>query len=582
MSAEILLKQWFWAANHNNGAEVIVNLVKEAQRRYAAPKFKLLDVLKEGDDLRSCCINAEMIQAHLDVGPYQNVKGQAVEKVINIVRQRLHENKMVFICGELPQGLARGLRNNHAFAIVPDIVDGVPHARVYHAMQSEHFLKGETCLPIDRFLKEMTSALDGNKVSQQIIFGRKECMGRIKLDHMRHGALRNSCCRPKLPDLLRQWITKPISCWLRCALPTIYGNMAKLTAFLSRCSFGLGRQLFKLINAAALAGFILDPVIQIGFALSQWCHIHSSKSINNRAVFTQKLCRLLMAVFNTHGDHHIMIHVQANYSWQSSGERHYAPDRIRPAGILDIAIDGRVTERMPRDCVLHLEVPFDEHIYNVWVFKGDDVFTTPKQLRGFHNWCFNSSLKFAQDENKAIFHRNPRGNRLHLKGVCLKNRKSGKYLTLGTSFNADVDVGGYYKITQESASNCSTNQSWNLEEFPDGSIQITPKYKKICGQELRFDVLKSNFREGNRVICYISNDTEAQKFRLFEADDKYFIICPIEHPELAIDIKGGSMENGGDVIIWETHRGHNQQFEVCCACCDDVAGQIRNIFPVSS
>ena len=148
----------------------------------------------------------------------------------------------------------------------------------------------------------------------------------------------------------------------------------------------------------------------------------------------------------------------------------------------------------------------------------------------------------------------------------------GTYKEVGSLPNYDTgmanDTNRAY-ITSEVAEQFFGGYGYTAETNPDGRFSYS--YDDIYtifyaqnGEKTGFcmDVSGGVFEEGRKIQFWESNNTDAQVFRIWEAEDGYSYITPIQDSSLHVNISTASALQSGDKLILHSWTGDNSQWRV--------------------
>ena len=114
------------------------------------------------------------------------------------------------------------------------------------------------------------------------------------------------------------------------------------------------------------------------------------------------------------------------------------------------------------------------------------------------------------------------------------------------------------------------SQKWIIKKLTDGTYLIISKLS-----ELALDVEWGNLSNGTHIWQYDINNSDSQKFKFTKIDiiegqynqelnnkDDTFIISPKDNQNMAIDIYNNSVNNNGNVQIWDKNFSTAQRFKL--------------------
>ena len=140
----------------------------------------------------------------------------------------------------------------------------------------------------------------------------------------------------------------------------------------------------------------------------------------------------------------------------------------------------------------------------------------------------------------------------------IKAVHSGKYLDAhdsGIKLGTNIEQFEY---------NGGENQKWIIKQVENGYYTIASKYSGLY-----VDANGAVANNGTNIQLWEKNGSVAQKFKIVEVyvakktiDDGTYQIMSILNNSKVIDIESGSMDNGGNLLLWENKNGLNQYFNV--------------------
>jgi hypothetical protein len=155
--------------------------------------------------------------------------------------------------------------------------------------------------------------------------------------------------------------------------------------------------------------------------------------------------------------------------------------------------------------------------------------------------CFDVSKNKIFSSNKAdsSFTKHFENNEVYF----LKNVKSGKCLTVSGDGVKQITCNPY-----------DINQSWKYEI----NVRNNKWFTLQNGNGKLLDNRGGSMDKGTYYQSYERNWTPAQNFKVKKAGDNWVIIN--QRSKMCLDIFGGSMNDGANLIHWSCHEKENQQF----------------------
>ena len=131
--------------------------------------------------------------------------------------------------------------------------------------------------------------------------------------------------------------------------------------------------------------------------------------------------------------------------------------------------------------------------------------------------------------------------------------RSGKYLTVNQDKN----------VVQYDANN-SDEQQWSIRDEGNGYFSIVSK-----NGDLYLDVSNAHTANGTNIQAYYGNNTNAQKFKFFEAQEYngtktieegiYYISSALNN-NMILDVSGAQINSGANIQLWKNVKVSQQKF----------------------
>lgn len=103
---------------------------------------------------------------------------------------------------------------------------------------------------------------------------------------------------------------------------------------------------------------------------------------------------------------------------------------------------------------------------------------------------------------------------------------------------------------------CKSNQIWHIKKTKDGYYNIVAAHS---GKYL--DVIGGSNKKGVEVWQYSKNDSDAQKWKFYVADDDHVYISPKCASNLFLDVENGNSKNGTSVQMYERNTTNAQMWK---------------------